>query len=325
MKEDALVIVKSIAIDLAGGCSFGKERGYISYPDGFFGCYPNHIFFTWGSKSAKNYILSKNINKNVLISGFPYDLLSTYKSNNLIKEELVSNGAKFIVLLLDNSHTMNKALYQSVYTPVMNQFYEEFLKWVLSDSDLGLIIKPKKPITLKTLPDIENLLEKALNTGRCYNVPDPFRTQPAVFASISNFVVATGMFFSSALIETVLNGVRGAFYDYPNLRSSDPYLYEWGGGNVIFDDLDQMMVALKRYKNDPIGNSSIGDWSAHLDEIDPFRDGSGSKRIGTYIRWLKAGFDEGLDREAVISMANRRYADAWGEDKIYPRKDLEAK
>ena len=85
-----------------------------------------------------------------------------------------------------------------------------------------------------------------------------------------------------------------------------------------------MMEAFKSFKENPDSLPDLGDWSAHLDELDPFRDMRGAERIGTYVRWLKEAFDKGLERQDAIERANVFYADEWGEDKIYPSKGVKA-
>ena len=78
-----------------------------------------------------------------------------------------------------------------------------------------------------------------------------------------------------------------------------------------------MLSQIENYKNNPKKYQDLGDWSEHLDEIDPFRDNRGGERIGTYMRWLLESFEQGIEREENISKANRLYADSWGEDKIF--------
>ena len=78
-----------------------------------------------------------------------------------------------------------------------------------------------------------------------------------------------------------------------------------------------MLSQLEIYKNNPEKYPDLGDWSEHLDDIDPFRDNRGGERIGTYMRWLLEGFEQGMDREENILKANQRYAKAWGKDKIF--------
>ena len=210
-------------------------------------------------------------------------------------------------------------------TSALEAFYQLFLNWLIDDDEIGLVIKSKKPVVLDTLPGINYLLNKALNTGRCHIVENPFQLIPANYARISNMTIATGIFFSSAIMECVSTGAKGVFYDYPNLRSIETELYSWGENKVIFSDISKMMLELKAYKTDSRSNPDLGDWSNHLETIDPFRDGRGGERIGNYIAWLQKGFEDSLECDTTIGRANQKYADAWGEDKLYSRKYLKAK
>jgi hypothetical protein len=229
-----------------------------------------------------------------------------------------SNDTKFNILLLDSNHSHNEGLSQHIETSTMSAFYWAFLDWVLEDVDIGVIIKPKKSQLLTSLPGVIDYLEKVeKKTGRCLLIKDSFQKMPSSYLKGIDMVVGTGVFFSSAVVECVIHGARGIFYDYPNLRYHEPGLYSWGENNVIFPDFDSMISALKGYKNDPSSNPRLGDWSAHLDELDPFRDMRGGERIGTYMRWLQEAFDQGLEREDVIEQANALYVEAWGEDKIF--------
>ncbi|HIE80480.1 MAG TPA: hypothetical protein EYQ03_07595, partial [Nitrospinaceae bacterium] len=87
-------------------------------------------------------------------------------------------------------------------------------------------------------------------------------------------------------------------------------LYEWGENKVVFPDFDSMISALKLYKNDPSKYPDIGDWSGHLDDLDPFRDMKGGERIGKYIRTLQEAFDEGLERRILSARGTDPVADS---------------
>jgi hypothetical protein len=133
-------------------------------------------------------------------------------------------------------------------------------------------------------------------------------------------VIATSGFIPSALIECVIFGTRGVFYDLPDLRHHETDLYKWGENKVAFPDLNKMIIALKAYKNDPSSQPKLGDWSDKLHDLDPFCDKSGGKRIGTYIRWLQEGYKAKMERSAIIERANKKYAESWGADKIYQKR-----
>jgi len=321
-------IPKQIALTKLGGCSIGRIRSYIKkFKGSVFGGYTNNSFFTMGHDSLTKLKNTENKIDNILISGFPYSTQSeeVKKEVSMIEDNLHSHGAKFIILLLDNNHTTNKGLAQSMETSALEAFYQLFLNWLIDDDELGLVIKSKKPVVLDTLPEINDILHKAIKTGRCHLVENPFQLIPANYASISNMTIATGIFFSSALVECVSTGAKGVFYDYPNLRSIETELYSWGENKVIFSDISKMMLELKAYKTDSRSNPDLGDWSNHLETIDPFRDGRGGERIGNYIDWLQKGFKYSLECDTTIGRANQEYADAWGEDKLYSRKYLKEK
>jgi len=112
----------------------------------------------------------------------------------------------------------------------------------------------------------------------------------------------------------VISGCRGIHCDLPK-HPSYPY-YECGYEKIIFDDINRLISALKRYKENPSSEPELGDWSKYIDKLDPFRDGGGGKRIGAYMCWLIKGFDRGENRDGAIEYADKLYAQQWGEDKV---------
>ena len=66
----------------------------------------------------------------------------------------------------------------------------------------------------------------------------------------------------------------------------------------------------------PNGIPGFGDWGPLLDELDPFRDGKSAQRMGDYLNWLIQGFEQGLDKDVIMSDAAERYAKEWGSDKV---------
>ena len=254
-----------------------------------------------------------------MISGFPYQTKSKKINQDLekIRNRFGSNGVKFTVLLLDNSHGTNQGLIQQIETKFLKRFYKSFIDWLLMDEEVGLIIKTKKPHVLNSLKQNSNFLDIAYNTKRCYVVERPFQEISLNYAKISNISVAIGTSMASALLECVSTGAKGIFYDYPNLRSLEKDIYSWGENKVFFQNLDNMINIIKSFKKDPIKNNFVGNWSSYLPLIDPFRDGRGGERIGNYMYWLKKELSKGLDKKESIKKANQKYAENWGKDKIY--------
>jgi len=311
-------VIKQIALHSIGGLSIGKSRSYPIYHDSWF-FYPNDVFFSWSIETAKRINSFNEHIENVLVSGFPYAVpKKKSESGTGGREELLkSNKTRFNILLLDSNHGKNDGLDQLIEKSTMIRFYQIFLDWVLEDEDIGLIIKPKKSDLMANLPEvitkIENVKEK---TGRCYLVENSFQKIPSSYLKSIDVVVGTGIWFSGSVIECVMHGTKGIYYDYPNLQYHEADLYAWGKNKVIFPDIDVMISALKAYKNDSSTNPNLGDWSTNIDELDPFRDNKGGERIGAYMRWLLENFNKGKNRGEAIENANKLFAESWGMDKV---------
>ena len=134
---------------------------------------------------------------------------------------------------------------------------------------------------LGQLPEIGGLMEKAEMTGRWMNLTNVFGRSPSDASQVADMSVGIGI--SSAVTEAVAAGGRGIHLDLTRQRSF-PF-YQWGYEKVVFDDVESMMAALRRYKADPNREPELGDFSQRMDQIDPFCDGRAGERVGTYIRW----------------------------------------
>ena len=66
----------------------------------------------------------------------------------------------------------------------------------------------------------------------------------------------------------------------------------------------------------PKYNPLLGDMSSIVDEIDPYRDGKASIRVGEFIYWYIGGLKKGFSRDKSLEMAARNYANKWGENKV---------
>ena len=293
------------------GLLAGRQRSEAFQPYRYIlGNHPKHVFFMW-NKRAVSYLDSRCERiEQVVLTGYPNDIFKKLGAADSVtfSQSLKAKGAKFIIALFDNAHGYNT--YISI--DEMTEFYSAFLKLILDNSDFGLVIKSKKPSTINNLSSIQQLLKEAIKTDRCIRLEDEWGRFPSDASMGAD--MAVGVSISSAVIEAVIGGCRGIHYDMTRLKAHE--FYKWGYERIIFDDLERMMAAIKRYKENPANEPALGDWSLYMDQLDPFRDGRGGERMGTYMRWLMEAFDNGKDRGAAILYANGRYARQWGEDKI---------
>ena len=306
-------IAQNIALDFVGGIRVGKQRSEFDSPvTNMLGNYPDHIFFSWNSQAPLYLKGDRNRNDYCIISGFPYDAVFAGYRNKVssANECFGNNGVQFVVAFFDNMFAPHARFSKKM----MLSSYKVLLEWVLEDREVGLIIKSKKPLVLDSLPEIHNLLKRAKETGRCIQLDNVYGR--LVSGATYGADIAVGIGISSAVTEAVIAGCRGVHCDL-NGNYSHLY-YRWGYGKVVFDDINQLMMAMRKFKEEPESEPHFGDFSPIIDQLDPFQDGRAGERVGTYIRWFLEAIEAGKDRNIAIQLTNERYADAWGEDKIIP-------
>ena len=78
-----------------------------------------------------------------------------------------------------------------------------------------------------------------------------------------------------------------------------PYsiFHSLGPNRCVFYDPESLKEAVLGYSNNPESNSYLGDISPILDQLDPFRDGKASQRIGEYVAWYLDSLDQNLSKD----------------------------
>lgn len=310
------IIAQGIAFDIMGeegGFVIGKQRSeVIRDPLSMLaGVHTKDIIFTWNCGAAKYFKREYNYTQAQVVTGHPNDLNFFNPNEYLesVRKQFFERGVKFIIALFDNAFFPKlRDSYE------VESFYGGFLNWALEDNTIGIVIKPKKLRMLNLLPKILMLIDRAKVTGRCILLNNEIGFLPADAAKIADMAVGTKI--SSAVTEAVLAGCRGIHYS-ESLPHWNEY-YKWGYEKLVFDDLDRMIDAMKKYKENPHSNSELGDWTPYLNELDPFCDGKGGERMGTYMRWLLEAFDSGKNRNEAMEYANKLYSEKWGSDKVIP-------
>ena len=304
-------VAQNIALDLTGGLRLSWQRSEPAVAEGSeLGFRPNHVYLTWNERGVHDDELNRNRTSIVVVSGYPYDGAKSADATSMRpRTKLAAAGARFVVALFDNMVMPDYGAYSRA---MVRAFYTAFLQWTLDDPHVAVLTKSKRPAVLQQLPEIRELMATAEATGRWVNLTDVVGRLPSDASRAADISVGIGI--SSAVSEAVAVGGKGVHCDLPAMRSH-PF-YEWGYEKVVFDDLDCMMAALKRYKADPGSEPELGDFASRMDQVDPFHDGRSGERVGSYLRWLLEAFDGGLDRDTAIRRANEQYAGSWGADKI---------
>lgn len=248
------------------------------------------------------------------LGDFRFPLLKKQSQN--IRNKLMSNGAKKIITYFDEGSAADERWHTG--HNFMRYNYKFLLEKLLENPEIGLIFKPKTPFSLRSrLGEVLNLLEEAEKTGRCYifesgKLAGSF---PPAIASIASDVTIHGhLCAATAGLEAALSGAPTILMDREGWPKSKLYNLELG--KVVFNKWDTLWDALQEHMNSVNGMPGFGDWSSMIDELDPFRDGKASDRMGTYLKWILEGFKDKKSRDNILADAAERYCKKWGYDKV---------
>lgn len=233
-----------------------------------------------------------------------------------VRNRLRQHGAQYVLAYFDEGSHRDARWGMGAWR--LREPYAYLLEAVLREPGLGLVLKPKVPGTLRQrLGEVTGLLDRALQTGRCYLYHEGVHhgsVTPAQAALSADLAVHGALVAATAACEAALAGVPTAFLDEDGWISSP--LHRLGVGKVIFNDWASLWRTWRENREQPGSTPGFADWAPVLDELDPFRDGRAAERMGTYLQWLIEGFTAGESRELALARAAERYAAAWGEDKV---------
>ncbi len=303
-------LAQSMALDFNDGIRVGMQRSTISLSRymPFLRYNANHLFFIW-SKEANKHKGNSGIIREFIVSGFPFGKVFHGKASDCDVENIKNKKfVKLVIALFDNVYSDDLCYSENM----MNTFYHAFLEWLIKDQEIAIVIKEKKPEYLNRLTGVSELLLRAEQTGRFVRTRNALSRFPSDVSYGAD--VAVGIGISSAVVEAVITGCKGIHCDLPG-HKSHPF-YKWGYERIIFDDIDRLIMALRRYKESPERENKLGDWSSYIDRLDPFRDEGGSERMGSYMKWLLEGYGQGRRRDEALKYANNLYARQWGEDNV---------
>lgn len=275
-----------------------------------------NVFFSFGPSYRE--VLEKNRSAidHLIYCGYitDYSFKEVKEDVRRLRRQLIEKGAGFIICYFDENSSDDR---MSVVTNSQSaSVYRSLLELVLKDETLGLICSPKRPKTLfERLPDIESLSRKAIETGRCLFMGGEYTADnyPTEAAQASDLVI-TLLLGGTVALESSLSGAKVVFLDLEGLYSYP--VYPWGEGKVVFDNIDDLLTAIKKFKANPKSNPTFGDLSKWVGDKDSFRDGNASLRIGQYLDWLLEMFSQGKSRDEALEYANQKYAELWGKENI---------
>jgi len=319
-KFDESHIVSAEAIKSLGGVSVINQLTFDGYGD--FGCMVNtDVVFGFSKWSAS---IEKKVGSVIpyyVVTGFHRDhvrpLLETRSIE--IRKKLKQTGVKKIITVLDENGLADDRWHTGV--ELQKENYRFVLEKLVETAWLGVIFKPKAPGGLRErLGEVNELLCDAEKSGRCI-VLDGMRedgsveVQPVLLAGLASDVcIHSDLSAGTAAIECALEGIPTLLIDREHALYSK--LNQLPKDEIVFRDWTSAIEVVMDYFSSENIMPGFGDWQEILDDMDSFRDGKASFRIGTYLKWMIEGFDSGLDREVILEDSANKYVDLWGADKI---------
>jgi len=311
-------IPRWLALEAVGGVSVSYQRSHTAVRQIFLASTAD-VYFHFGPYYLPLSQKYEYDNHATLTCGYitDYSFATVKKRSKALRKKITAMGGKFIICYFDENSSDDRLSLipnrKSAYV------YERLLRWVIADETIGLICSPKRPANLnKRLSNIAVLMEKAKATGRCIFMGGDYTASnyPAETAQASDIVISLLLGGTTAL-ESALSGQRVIYLDLEGLYSFPEY--GLGKDTTVFDNLDNMINAIEKYRCDPKSFDKLGniDMMPMLKEKDPFRDGKAAERIGQYLQWLLESFNKGETREEAIKCANRNYAQMWGAENVH--------
>lgn len=231
------------------------------------------------------------------------------------RQQLKRAGAEHILAYLDENSGEDERWHTG--HRFMQENYAFVLERLLQDPALGLIIKPKHPPNLRRrLGPVAPLLARAEKTGRCILVEAGAMhstVPPALAALAADMTIHGHLCAGTAGIEAALAGCKTILLDREGWPKHTLYKL---GKDVVFTNWAALWQAFEEHRHSSVGNPRLGVWTEMLPQLDPFRDGRASERMGNYLHWLLDGLQAGRPREQVLEEAAARYRALWGKDTV---------
>ena len=294
------------------------ERSFDGQPSPFISVVSD-IIFRNTTLGIDNEITNESEINYTVITGFmrDYGLEILRDKANLIKNNLKENGAKYIISIFDQNST------DEYENSKHNENYENILRFILENKDYAVIFKPKKAHTYKSkLKDHTiKLLSTAQKTGRCFVYSSSGKYQsnvPAILAALSSDIcIHSHLYAGTAALECAFIGKPTIMID----REGHPYniLNNSGINECIFKNWNDAIYALNEHFTSKSINTNFGNLTPLISDVEPFRDGKGAFRMGSYIQNILEQLELCKDKQTALNNAAEIYSKKWGENSVYVR------
>ena len=224
--------------------------------------------------------------------GYPFDVAfeRVRPRSGEWRRRLESAGAHFILCYFDEN--VGPPKYGFLAPSDLDAEIRVLAQRVLDDATLGVIFKSqfrKRSPTVRLAAD--PLLDAAIATGRMIDLCEGSHRNivlPAE-AALASDIAVSHVIGGTAAVESALAGTRCVLINFNGLKTANDDLY--ARGLVVFDSLDAVLDAVSKFRTAEAGYLSLGDWSAFIHELDPYRDGRAAVRLRELLADMVLGKD----------------------------------
>ena len=211
--------------------------------------------------------------------GYVYDYAqSLVVDKSLLRRQYFEKiGVKFVICYFDEN------VQKDSWGIISEEFHlfeiHELVKFALSDSSIGLLIKSQFMFNTpsKLYPD-DSLINSLKGSGRYLELSggkhrnDIFPTE----AALASDICINHKFGGTASLESAVAGKRSILLDPFNSYGLYDDLFI--GTDIIYKNVSVLLESIKLYRKG-VDHPSLGDWSDILHNFDPYCDGKASERF----------------------------------------------
>ena len=298
MTEHGLdTVTKRLAMDRVGGIEFGKMRSQFFDRSSATFHFQHEIACVWHKNVRKYLDYGETQTRMIVETGYIYDYLFRKKRTEALelRSRLEKIGANVIISVYDNyphinSHFSSSDLYK---------FYTCLTEIADKYPQVSLLVKSKKPHIFHNHPDIEKILSRLRESGRCLVQTGQFiSVVPSALAAN----IAVGIPASTAVCEAALCGCRFLMFDPGGVHD---HILSRPERKVMYRDIRQFKLALETEIED-LGSSKFSNDPGLIAHLDQFRDGCSPQRAAEFINMFLQCKSNGWSKSRAIEFVTKK-------------------
>ena len=218
--------------------------------------------------------------KKFISMGYLYDGVTKHviDKSRSHRDALRKLGAKFVICYFNESVQNDRwgLVSESAHLCELHAL----AKKVLNDNSFGVVVKSQFIYSSPSqmYPD-DDLIQKAKQTGRYLELREGWHRNiiyPTEAALVADLCISHKL-GATAGLEAAIVGVNTVLLD--PYKTSTPFDEIYAQADVVYDDIDSLMIAIDDYRSNKIENNALGDWGAIINHFDEYMDGNSVNRL----------------------------------------------